>query len=120
MTKRTPLGALLQAQREAAGLSRPELARRSGVDFETLKSYETGRVSDPPFSRIKALAEELGITLTYLDQLADEMITGSETASTAVDAAPGAAVKARARALLRRHGRQEERRREPRAQQSDA
>src|SRR5688500_16152029 len=73
-------GRLLVEAREAAGLSRAELARRAGLSWDTVKKAEEGR--DPRLSTLQALAEALPF-------LGPEALLG-EDASSAPLASPSA------------------------------
>jgi transcriptional regulator with XRE-family HTH domain len=55
-------GELLRRRREAAGLTRRDLAAASGVPFGTLRQYEDGRRS-PSFANAVRLARALGLGL---------------------------------------------------------
>jgi transcriptional regulator with XRE-family HTH domain len=57
------LGKLLQSRREAAGLSRPRLARLVDMSPGTIEGWETERVTRPPIAEILRIARALGISL---------------------------------------------------------
>jgi DNA-binding XRE family transcriptional regulator len=59
-------GQHLRGLREAAGLSRAELARRSGVPVSTLRNWEADR-GMPGLPAALWLAEALGVLFTRLD-----------------------------------------------------
>lgn len=48
--------------RESVGLDQPQLAFRSGVHQTTISQIECGRVRDPRYSTVQALADALGTT----------------------------------------------------------
>jgi transcriptional regulator with XRE-family HTH domain len=60
------IGDAIQSRREAAGLSRLELARRSKVSHEGLRHIETGIVRNPGVITAAALARSLGISIDAL------------------------------------------------------
>ena len=51
-----------KALREQAGLNQPQLAARSGVLQSTISQLELGKVTDPRWSTVEALASALGTT----------------------------------------------------------
>ena len=59
------IGERIKARREALGMKRPELARRLGVEPNTLYRYEIGSIGikDPIKEKI---AQALGVSLGYL------------------------------------------------------
>ncbi|GGL57382.1 helix-turn-helix domain-containing protein [Wenxinia marina] len=59
------LGDRIAGAREAAGLGQKELARRLGVNNETLAKWEEDR-SEPRANRIQMLAGVLGVSLSWL------------------------------------------------------
>ena len=61
-----PIAENLRTCREAIGLSRAELAKRSDVSFSTIRSIEEGRVTDPLIDTVVYLARALGITMGQL------------------------------------------------------
>src|SRR2546423_8789189 len=69
----------LAACREALGLTQEDLARRLGVEFNTVGRYERGELTPRPRRRPK-LAEALGVSLGELDVL----LRGGELAAAAV------------------------------------
>src|SRR5688572_27111350 len=56
------LAELIRQQREAAGLTQPELAARSGVNLSTLRNYEQGRTT-PTWPAMVAIGRALGCSL---------------------------------------------------------
>ena len=60
------LGGLIAAGRRGRGESAPDLARRSSVAIDTVRSLEGGRVATPTFLTIARLAEALGLSLDEL------------------------------------------------------
>lgn len=59
------LGRVIQGLREQLGMSRPELAERSGVDPVKLARIEAGAV-DPPWPTVQALAGALGVSVAEI------------------------------------------------------
>jgi AcrR family transcriptional regulator/transcriptional regulator with XRE-family HTH domain len=57
----SPLGALITQLRESAGLTRPELAERSGVDRGKLYRIEAGQIRKPTADTLNKLAGCLGL-----------------------------------------------------------
>ena len=60
------LGGVLRTQREQAGLSREDVARRSSVSIETIAKIENGSTVEPGIFTLHALAVTLGCTLDTL------------------------------------------------------
>jgi transcriptional regulator with XRE-family HTH domain len=60
------LGARLAQARHLAGITQEELARRSGIRLDTLRSIEQGRTKNPGIFTVRKLARELGVTLDAL------------------------------------------------------
>jgi transcriptional regulator with XRE-family HTH domain len=58
-------GSHLRGLREAAGLSRAELARRAGVPVSTLRGWEGDR-GFPGLAALRGLAAALGVTVERL------------------------------------------------------
>jgi HTH-type transcriptional regulator, cell division transcriptional repressor len=61
----------LRALREAAGLSRAELARKAGVPISTLRNWEASR-GFPGLPACLRLAEALGVSVERLAEGADD------------------------------------------------
>ncbi len=59
------MGRRIQTLREARDLSRQELARKAGMNRETIRLLELGRF-DPTLGTLTKLARALGVTLTDL------------------------------------------------------
>jgi len=59
------VGARIEAERAACGLSHKELAARIGISSSHLYFYETGRSACPPY-RLRRLACALGIEVQRL------------------------------------------------------
>ncbi len=55
----------IRAAREAAGLSREDLAELLGLSYKTIQNYETGATA-PPMTRFGDVAAALGVTLADL------------------------------------------------------
>lgn len=62
----------IREAREAAGLSRVDLAARSGVGARTIEAYEQGR-AEPTVRRAQKIAAALGLSL--------DRLLGAETTS---------------------------------------
>ena len=66
MPRPLPIGAAIRAAREAAGLSRREVARRMGCDESQLRAVEAGRhgvtVGSPGGGTLERVAEVLRVT----------------------------------------------------------
>ena len=56
-------GEMLQMLMDERGMNMTELAHRSGVGKSTINELIKGRSSEPTFSKAKALADGLGVTL---------------------------------------------------------
>ena len=62
-----PFAAILRRLREAAGLSRPQLAAAAGLSRQVLHNYEAGR--RPTWDAVQRIAKALGVpTDTFRDQ----------------------------------------------------
>jgi transcriptional regulator with XRE-family HTH domain len=57
-------GGRLRELREKAGMSRPDLAKRSGVSLDLVASLEQGRRAAPTWPTVLALATALGVDCT--------------------------------------------------------
>lgn len=51
----------LRAARELAGLTQAQLAERAGIAQQTISHLETGRIKNPAFRLVQALAEALKV-----------------------------------------------------------
>lgn len=51
----------LRAARELAGLTQAQLAERAGITQQTVSHLETGRIRNPAFRVVSALAEVLKV-----------------------------------------------------------
>ena len=60
------LGEHIRQERERRGMSQAELARRIGVSKNTMNMIEESKIADPRFSRILAIARQLGMSLDAL------------------------------------------------------
>jgi transcriptional regulator with XRE-family HTH domain len=65
-SSRPRLGHVIVAQRLAAGLTRGELARRSGVSTNTLMKVEQDQTQDPGVLKIAALCRALSVSIDEL------------------------------------------------------
>lgn len=54
--------------REAAGLSKAELARRAGINERTVRNLENGRYGGPSMATARKLAVALGVSFDSLFQ----------------------------------------------------
>jgi transcriptional regulator with XRE-family HTH domain len=64
------LGSLLQARREALGLSQYELAKRADIDRSVVLRIESGAIRQPDPRKLARLAKVLDLPLTKLYGLA--------------------------------------------------
>ena len=62
----TSLASRVRTARVRYGMSQAELARRIGVSKNTMNHIESGKTPDPAASRIKAIADVLGVSTDYL------------------------------------------------------
>ena len=60
------LGERIRQEREQRGMSQAELARRIGVSKNTMNMIEESKIADPRFSRVLAVARQLGMSLDTL------------------------------------------------------
>jgi transcriptional regulator with XRE-family HTH domain len=60
------LGELIKLSRELKGWTLRDLEERSGISNGLLSQIETGRVKDPAFGRVVAIARALGLKLERL------------------------------------------------------
>jgi transcriptional regulator with XRE-family HTH domain len=60
------LGERIRQEREQCGMSQAELARRIGVSKNTMNMIEESKITDPRFSRVLAIARQLGMSLDAL------------------------------------------------------
>ena len=60
------LGERIRKTRIRYGMSQAELARRIKVSLNTMNKIEAGDTPDPRASRIKAIADVLGVSADYL------------------------------------------------------
>ena len=60
----------LRAERERQGLSLSDVSERTGIDRATLSMIETGKVTNPTFGTLRALAHALNKQLSW--SLVDE------------------------------------------------
>ncbi|MBN9239936.1 MAG: hypothetical protein BGO97_09530 [Micrococcales bacterium 70-64] len=71
------VGASLAERRTSLGMSGADLARQSGVSLDSIRSIETGRVSNPGLYTVALIAHAVGITLdqlvTPVDKRADTL-----------------------------------------------
>jgi transcriptional regulator with XRE-family HTH domain len=80
--------AKLKEQREAAGLSQAELAKRAGLHTQAVAKLEQG-IRDPAFATVQVLASALGVSVAVFEE-------------TAPSSAPAAAVPAKPRGRPRK------------------
>jgi transcriptional regulator with XRE-family HTH domain len=62
----TSLGTRIRIARLRYGMSQAELARRIGISNTAMNQIESGKTPDPAASRIKAIADVLGVSADYL------------------------------------------------------
>jgi transcriptional regulator with XRE-family HTH domain len=60
------LGERIRKARIRYGMSQAELARRIKVSLNTMNKIEAGETPDPRASRIRAIADVLGVSADYL------------------------------------------------------
>ena len=60
------LGGRIKDARLRYGMSQAELSRRIHVSLTTMNKIESGETPDPRSSRIKAIADVLGVSADYL------------------------------------------------------
>ena len=60
------LGERIRQEREQCGMSQAELARRIGVSKNTMNMIEESKIADPRFSRVLAIARQLGMSVDAL------------------------------------------------------
>jgi ribosome-binding protein aMBF1 (putative translation factor) len=68
-TKREPvagIGGVVQMHREAKGMMLQDLRKRSGLSAGLLSNIEQGKLPNPTWSTIRALAKGLGLTAAKL------------------------------------------------------
>lgn len=59
------VGARVRREREAQGISRPELAKRAGLGYSTLAELERGGMQTT--TKLRAIAEALGVSQRWLE-----------------------------------------------------
>ena len=60
------LGERIRQERTQRGMTQAELARRIGVSKNTINMIEESKIANPRFSRVLAIARQLGISLDAL------------------------------------------------------
>ncbi len=60
------LARLLRARRESMDWSRDRLGRATGLSVATIRAIETGRIREPGFFTIVAIARALGVDMSEL------------------------------------------------------
>jgi XRE family transcriptional regulator, fatty acid utilization regulator len=60
------IGRRVRERRMAQGLSQEQLARQADVSLNAVHKLEMGRITDPHFSTLSAIAHGLGTTVTKL------------------------------------------------------
>lgn len=68
----------LTAARNRKGWSRAELSRRSGVNVESVRKYEIGKVAQPRGDNIPSLARCLGVSRQWLERGTGPMLSRIE------------------------------------------
>lgn len=71
------LGDRIRLARTRARMNQAELARRIGISANAMNQMEVGTTTDPRSSRIKAIAEVLGVSTDYLLDRKEEPVHGS-------------------------------------------
>ena len=61
-----PIADRLRAFREAAALSKQELATKAGLSISVVSHIEQGKKADPRASTVQALAQALGVSMEEL------------------------------------------------------
>lgn len=67
-----PLGDRIRKARLRYGMSQTELAKRVGISKTAMNQIEMGETTDPRMSRIRAIADILGVSMDYLAGRKDE------------------------------------------------
>ena len=87
-------GQFARSRREELGLTKQELAKRSGVSEKTIYSFELGEKPNMHFAKLLAIYDELGLTLevgTTRPKSADDPApTSSEMAADFISRIKGA------------------------------
>jgi len=73
------LGRILAERRQAARLSAGDIARRSEVSLDAVRSLENGRVPTPAFLTVARLAGVLGLSLDDLHAQASRPAAAGES-----------------------------------------
>jgi transcriptional regulator with XRE-family HTH domain len=60
------LGERIRNERLRYGMSQVELARRIGISKTAMNQIESGDTEDPRVSRLRAIADILGVSMDYL------------------------------------------------------
>ena len=66
------LGERIRKERLLYGMSQTELAKRVGISKTAMNQIEMGETADPRLSRIRAIADILGVSMDYLAGRQDE------------------------------------------------
>ena len=66
------LGQRIRKARQRYGMSQTELAKRVGISKTAMNQIEMGETTDPRISRIRAIADILGVSMDYLAGREDE------------------------------------------------
>ena len=69
------LGERIRKARLRYGMSQTELAKRVGISKTAMNQIEMGETADPRLSRIRAMADILGVSMDYLAGRQDEDAT---------------------------------------------
>ena len=69
------LGERIRQTRLRYGMSQTELARRVGISKTAMNQIEMGETTDPRMSRIRAIADILGVSMDYLAGRQDQDAT---------------------------------------------
>jgi len=66
------LGQRIRKARQRYGMSQTELAKRVGISKTAMNQIEMGETLDPRMSRLRAIADILGVSMDYLAGREDE------------------------------------------------
>jgi transcriptional regulator with XRE-family HTH domain len=70
MTPPSPLGSLLRARRQERRIGFKQLAAATGLEPETMRQWEVGKIAEPPLRGVLLYAREVGITMEELVEAA--------------------------------------------------
>jgi HTH-type transcriptional regulator/antitoxin HipB len=67
-----PIGELLRAAREKAGITQAELSERTGLPVSRISEMENGKEDNPKLKKLQDYAKALGVPLWKLIKQLDE------------------------------------------------